>query len=76
MTTETDDAITLLSQHFLLDEGKPLADVTAALATIGGSKQFEVLGRGMFAAMVKAHMAQLEGTKVTLVAQEPRGSLH
>lgn len=76
MTTETDDAIGLLSQHFLLDEGKPLADVTAALATIGGNKPFEVFGRVMFAAMIKTHMAQLEGAKVTLVAQEPRGSLH
>lgn len=76
MTKETNDAINLVAQHFLLDEVKPLPDVTDALATIGGSEPFEALGRALFSAMIKTHMANLEGAKVTLVAQEPRGSLH
>ena len=76
MTKETNDAINLVAQHFLLDEVKPLADVTDALAAIGEGEPFEVLGRALFSAMIKTHIANLEGAKATLVAQEPRGSLH
>ena len=76
MTIETDDAINLVAQHFLLDEAKSLADVTDALATIGASGPFEALGHAIFTAILKTHIANLEGAKALLVAQEPRGSLH
>ena len=76
MTTEIEKDIDLVAQHFLLDGEKPLADVTNALASIGGSKPFEALGRAMFTAMIKTHMARLQADKATLVAQEPRGNIH
>ena len=41
MTKETDDAISLVVQHFLLDEAQPLADVTDPLAAIGEGEPFD-----------------------------------
>lgn len=76
MTTEIEKAIDLVAQHFLLDGEKKSIDVTNALAAIGGSKQFETLGRAMYAAMLKTHVARLQADKATLVAQEPRGNIH
>lgn len=76
MTTEIEKDIDLVAQHFLLDNEKEPIDVTLALATIGGSKQFETLGQAMYAAMLKIHMARLVADKTTLIAKEPRGNIH
>jgi len=76
MTKETDDAINLVVQHFLLDEAKPLADVTDALSTIGARRSFEALGLAVSVAMLKTQKARLQAEKATLIAQGPRGSLH
>ena len=76
MTTEIENEINLVVQHFLLDDEKPSADVMNALVAIGGSKPFEALGHAMFIAMIKTHLARLQAEKATLVAQEPRGNIH
>lgn len=76
MSTEIEKEIDLVAQHFLLDNEKASAEVTNALAAIGDSKSFEALGRAIYSAMLKTHMARLQAEKVSLVAQEPRGNVH
>ena len=74
--TETENAINVLVQHFLLDDEKPSVDVTNALATIGTSRPFEALGYAMFAAILKTHIARLQADKATLVAQGLERNIH
>ena len=76
MTIKADDAIKLIVQHFLLDDEKPLDDVTDALAAIGGSKSFEALGHDMFAAMIRTHMARMASTRAKLAARSPIRRIH
>ena len=74
MTKETDDAINLVAQHFLLDEAKPLADVTDALAAISGGKPFEALGRAMFSAMIKTTLPTWKVSRLRLSPRSRAGA--
>lgn len=76
MTTETEKAIDVLVQHFLLDAEHSLEEVTGALSAIGADKSSEALGKAVFTAMLKAHTARLGSTRATLTAKGPKRNIH
>src|SRR5688500_2064201 len=69
-------AISSLIQNFLLDDERPLPDVTGALETVFSDNSFEALGRAAFTAMLSAHAARLEASKATLTAQNHKRDIH
>jgi hypothetical protein len=74
--TNSKDEIKLLVQNFLLDDERPLAEVTSAMAAVVADNSFEALGRTAFAAMLQKHTARLEASKATSIAKEPKGGMH
>ncbi|PTR14463.1 hypothetical protein C8R31_106136 [Nitrosospira sp. Nsp2] len=67
-----DEAINVLVQHFLLDNEHSLREVTDAMFQFNETKPYDALGRSMFAAMTKTHIAQLQAAKATLTAKQPK----
>lgn len=76
MTTETENAIDVLVQCFLLDQEQTNAEVTKALETVSCGKSFEALGKAVYRAMLQAHQARLQAEQATLIAQLPREGFH
>lgn len=76
MTTEAENAINVLVQSFLLEQDIPNQEVTNAFASIKEHGSLADLGRAVYIAMLKTHVAKLKAEQATLVAQLPRGNIH
>ena len=76
MTKETDDAINLVVQHFLLERESTTDEISNALESISASRPFESLGHAMFLAMLEVNIARLRAARASLIAQLPRGGFH
>ncbi|HEU4855296.1 MAG TPA: hypothetical protein VFS89_08435 [Nitrosospira sp.] len=81
MTTETEKAINVLIQHFLLEEEKTKEQILAAFEHMAAAVQtsqdpFRAMGVAALQAMLNKNLSSLHGRKAVLIADLPiRGPL-
>jgi hypothetical protein len=76
-TTETENAIDVLVQHFLMDQEKTGGQIIAAFEHMGAAVQtsqepFRAMGAAALAAMMNKDLAVLHGRKAVLLASLPK----
>lgn len=72
-TDETENAISLLMEHFVLGQDRSRYEIDKALGHVSQAQQFDALGRATCMAMLKAHVARLQTDRALLVANLHRG---
>lgn len=68
MNNELNNAIEVLTDHFILGQEKTIKEVGQALERVSEAKSFEDLGRKVCLAMLKANVAALQTKRAVLVA--------
>lgn len=71
MNNELNNAIEVLTDHFILGQEKSSKEVSQALDKLIEVKPFEELGRKVCLAMLKANVAALQTKRAVLVAGLP-----
>lgn len=71
MNNELNNAIEVLTDHFILGQEKSSKEVSRALDQLIEVKPFKELGRRVLLAMLKANVAALQTKRAVLVAGLP-----